>query len=114
MSQFSTYGKAIASLIFFSLILFTLVLTDLQRKVVVSQKEDEEMRRKYKAEIVALDSLEQEQAIVIYFADDFTIEGAFIRFVPKHCFTKLKSYDIKGVKEIVLPSRLVLEAIRRE
>jgi len=88
------------------------VLTDLQREVVVSQKENEEMRRKYKAEIVALDSLEQ--TIVIYFTDDFAIEGAFIRFVPKHCFTKLKSYDIKDVKEIVLPSRLVLEAIRRE
>lgn len=86
--------------------------TDLQREVVVSQKENEEMRRKYKAEIVALDS--SEQAIVIYFTDDFAIEGAFIRFVPKHCFTKLKSYDIKNVKEIVLPSRLVLEAIRRK
>ena len=88
------------------------MLTDLQREVVVSQKENEEMRRKYKAEIVALDSLEQ--TIVIYFTDDFAIVGAFIRFVPKHCFTKLKSYDIKDVKEIVLPSRLVLEAIRRE
>lgn len=90
------------------------MLTDLQREVVVSQKENEEMRRKYKAEIVALDFLEQGQAIVIYFTDDFAIEGAFIRFVPKHCFTRLKSYDIKDVKEIVLPSRLILEAIRRE
>lgn len=85
----------------------------MQRKVNVSLKEDEEMRRKYRAEIVALDSQEQEQAIVIYFADDFEIEGDFIRFVPKHCFAKLKSYEINDVKEIVLPSRLVLEAVRR-
>jgi len=106
--------KAITSLIFFSLVLSSLVLTDLQRKVVVSQKEDEEMRKKYKAEIVALDTLGQEQATVIYFTDDFTIEGDFIRFVPKHCFIKSKSYDVKDVKEIVLPSRLVLEAVRRE
>lgn len=85
----------------------------MQRKVIVSQKEDEELRRKYRAEIVALDSQEQEQAIIIYFADDFAIEGDFIRFAPKRCFAKLKSYEIKDVKEIVLPSRLVLEAVRR-
>jgi hypothetical protein len=72
------------------------------------------MKKQYKTEIVALDSQQEERAIIVYFADDFTIEGDFIRFTPKHCFAKLKSYEIKDVKEIVLPSRLVLEAVRRQ
>lgn len=85
----------------------------MQRRIVVSQKDDEEMKRRYKAEIVALDAQEEERSIIIYYTDDFVVEGDFIRFAPKRCFAKLKSYEMKGVEELVLPSRLVLEAVKR-
>lgn len=51
----------------------------------MSQKE--RTKPKYKVEILALD---EEGNDILYFANDVTIEGAFIKFTPKKCFAKNK------------------------
>jgi hypothetical protein len=78
----------------------------LQKFLKAKAKEITEAEKKYKITIVTSDDL-------IYFADDFKIEGDFVRFTPKYYFSKMKSTNMAEM-ELILPSRQVKEILVRK
>jgi hypothetical protein len=83
----------------------------LEKVIKAKVKEIAENEKKFKVEILALDF--NGKGDLIYFADSFAIDGDFIRFTPKRCLSKLKSYDMAEM-ELVLPSNRVLEITIRK
>ena len=70
----------------------------------------ERTKPKYKVEILAID---EEGNDVLYYANDVNIEGTFIKFIPKMCFTKMKFYDMADMV-IMLPDARVKKVVIRE
>lgn len=82
---------------------------DLEKDNKKQAKEMAEAEKKYKVRITTRDCEGEE---FFYFADNFTIEGDFVRFYPKHCLGGMTSYGIDAT-EIILPSKEVLEIVKR-
>jgi hypothetical protein len=73
---------------------------------------NEKNDQNYKVEILALDENDKE-ADVLYYTNDFTLEGAFIKFKPNKCLVSNMLIDMAEMT-IILPSNRIKQIVIRE
>jgi hypothetical protein len=75
------------------------------------EKQIEKAKKENKVEILALDI--EGEGDILYYTNDVTIEGAFIKFIPRHCFAERKFFKMAEMT-VILPNTRVKQIIVRK